>query len=351
MNPIFFPSTWIAKPTLEMLLACFKQVTVLQPARKLVPGDLHSLEESGRLEILLPDETSTEELPDLVKAYHEWADLHRGEHPDFHRFAQLTAPVPEDASTEWIRARIKTPEGDAGSVQDTPGGNAPDPLLTARLFLAIAQEYDLHSESLSSDLDDIAAMEKNMFQSLSPDEPPRASITAGKPLPPGFGPGGAMPGRRLASWRRLYAGCRRGSTASPPPSPLFVTDDPETLQLFLVRGAAPELVCRVVGIRPAGDESPFAATDAHRKIEETLRSAANGGPLSAPPEFVLGGQTSPGERIGTLTVYRLKGSPAMPGPPEQEASPEAPAAPEAAEEIPCSLLGHVERNCSLDSPK
>lgn len=336
MKPIFFPSTWMPRSAREVLLACFKQVTVLQPALKLVPDDLRRLEESGRLEILLPDENSVEVLPDLLKAYHAWADLHEGEPPDFYRFAKLAAPAPDDASTEWIRARIRDSEGDSTNAQDTPGRERPDPILLARLFLAIAQEFDQQNESLHRDLDDIAAMERNMFQSLSPDERPQAFIATGKSLPMGFGIDGSQSERRLASWLRLYVNCRETTIDPTPPPSLFVTDDPEALRLMLPPEEAPEVVCRITGIPPTGEDKPFAASAVHRDIDETLQSAANGVSLSSPAEYCLGGQATPGENIGALTFYRIKACTA-PAPFDREDSPEKGA------ETPYSLLGLIEK--------
>jgi hypothetical protein len=210
MIPIFFPATWIPQPDRGLLLACFQQVTLLQPALELVPVALRLLQKSGRLNILLPDENTDEgaapSLPNLLKAHHAWADLHQGEPPDFRKFAQLLPPDADDISTARIRDQIRNDQGETERDQESAPG--PDPLLTARLFLAIDQDYQQQRESLSRDLDHIGAMEKSLFQDLSPDQPSTQFAPSGNPSRTRFETERLIPPeRRLSAWRQLFAHC------------------------------------------------------------------------------------------------------------------------------------------------
>jgi hypothetical protein len=350
MNPIFFPSTWIPQADLDLLLACFRQVTLLQPARKLVPEAFSRLEEAGRLHIRLPEEETGDPLSDLLKDYHAWGDLHQGEPPDFRKFAQVVPAAPDDLSTEWIRNQIRHHEGD--STKRRSRNAAPNPILMARLFLAIAQEYDLQNESLSRDLDRISDMEKNMFRDLSPDEASPPSITAERPGRPRFETERLIPPeKRLAAWRLLFAHCHGPAAATKTsPSPFFVTNDQDSLRLVADSVGTPETVCRIEGILPTGKDTPFSATADHRRIDETLLSATRGGPLPSPPTFTFSNQSVGDGNTGSLVICRVRGNPVAPPHCESADRPGLPGTTEPGNENRFSLLGHFQRNCVLDSP-
>ncbi len=352
MNPIFFPSTWIPESLRGLLFACFRQVTVLQPARKLVPEPFRRLEENGRLNICLPNDEAdggtVEDLPNLLRDYHAWADLHQGERPAFHKFARLHASGPDDASTAWIRSKIRNPEGE-NTGEGIPAKDATDPLLMSKLFLAIAQEYDLQDEALSRDLHTIEDMERALLRDLSPDQSSPAEISPPAHSPDRLTAGYPMPAQRLAAWQRLYAHCRQRENLHVP-APLFITGDQETLHLVLDAVDTPEAVCRVVGIPPGGEDEPFVSTAVHQKIDEVLRAAVQGSRLSSASIISFSGNMTQPENSGTLTIHRIKGSPTpgeIPGPDRvMKTSFESPAD----DESPFSLLGYIE-NCTLDSPK
>jgi hypothetical protein len=355
MNPTFFPSTWIPEAHRNILLSCFRQVTVLQPERTLVPAVFRHLERNGRLDIRLADEGSHGEtaqtFPELLKAYHAWADLHQGERPDVHKFAKFAAPPPDDTSTAWIRDRIRHHAGHPPGSRGTPAGQEAAPLLAARLFLAIAQTYDQEHESLARDLDDIGAMEKNLFRNLSPEEQPSSFPTAWYPAGSGFKAERSFPDRRLAAWRRLYAHCHTPAAGPKPLPPFFVTNDGDALHLLLDPPDTPEVVCRIEVTIPVGEAPPFAATAAYLKIDEKLRSAAQGIRLSAAPTFSLANQAGGTGGAGTLTIYRMQGNPVTAYHPGSSGGSESSRALETGNAPPFTLIGHLEGNCALDSPK
>lgn len=350
MNPILFPFTWMPESAGGVLLACFKQVTLLQPARKLVPEPLRRLERTGRLAICLPDENpdgksdkeAIEDLPNLLRAYHEWADLHWGERSAFHKFAQYRSHGPDDASIAWIRAKIREPEG---NIQSHPGGGAAHLLQTARLFLAIAQEYDQQHESLSTDLHTIYDMERNLLQDLAPDRSSSMDFTPAPPLPADIETGRPMPEQRLAAWRRLYTHCLGKGNILTSQSRFFVTSDEEALHLVLGPVETPEVVCRIMGIPPGEEEKQFERSAVHQRIDETLDRAVRGGPLSSDSTIIFSENKTCRENTASLTIYRVEGNPmtaALSGSQSVTQSAEINSADgERSDTMPCSLVGHI----------
>lgn len=353
MNPIFFPSTWIPESFRGLLFACFGQVTVLQPSRKLLPESLRRLEEIGRLNICLPyeesDEGAIEDLPSLLRGYHVWADLHQGERPAFHKFARLYSSGPDDTSTTWIRSKIRNPEGE-NTDEGIPGGDATDPLLMSRLFMAIAQEYDRQDESLSRDLCAIDNMERNLLRDLSPDQPSPGEISTPSPSPDEVATAYPMSAQRLAAWRHLFSHLQQSKNPHmPAPATFFVTGDREATHLVLDSVDTPEAVCKIVGIPYVGEEDPFVSTADHQRIDKALREAVQGSPLSSSTILFSENKTCP-ENTGVLTIYRLKGNPVAVGLSGSERILESSPAIPTDDESPFSLLGYIE-NCTLDSPK
>lgn len=309
MTPIFFPSTWIPESVRSILFACFEQVILLQPSAKLAPKLLHRLQNNGRLDVRLPDESEdqegTETLPDLLSTYRAWAELHRGENPAFHKFARIHSAGPEDASIDWIQSRLRNSiEAETGSLRRCKNGEN-DSLKLARLFLAIAQEYDQQDESLSRDLFAVRNMERDLLQDLSPEK--AGDVPAGSHLQPEMHPQRPMPAERLAAWRQLYSHCKRREGFSLPSSPsFFITSDREACHLILAPVNNPEIVCRLTGIPSRGDNVFFKSTTVHRNLNHILAGAANGDTLPPAPTIPFSEDMADNEGTGALTVYRMK---------------------------------------------
>jgi hypothetical protein len=130
-----------------------------------------------------------------------------------------------------------------------------------------------------------------------------------------------------------------------------VTNDPDILRHLLDASKTPETVCRIEGIQPAGEEAPFAATAIHREIDAQLQSAARGGPISSPSTFSVADQSVDSGDTGELIIYRINGNPMAPphsGPGDRF---EPSGTRTTVNESDFTLLGMIERNCALDSPK
>jgi hypothetical protein len=348
MTPVYFPSTWIPEKVRNALFACFKQVTLLQPSQLLAPEPLRSLEKKGRLRICLPDEIagaeSGDELPDLLNAYREWGNLHRGEDRAFHKFAGLLTPAPDDTSIARIRSEIRNATNNDAIGRNSDDDVGEDPLRTARLFLAIAQDFERQDESLSRDFDAIGNMERNLLKELTPDEPSSMLYSPNRVSPSGTGPVHSMSAHQLAAWRLLYAHCLECGHLTPQePASLYISNDQEAIRLVLDCGETPEAVCRINGIPAMTEENPFVLSPLHQQLSETLRSAAHGHPLFSDRIFSFSDQ-EPGDCESFSAVfYRIKGNPLADArsKPENRPDPSAPYSEES--ERFFTLVGHFEK--------
>jgi hypothetical protein len=163
MQPIYFPFTHISKPVVDALGFCFRQSIVYQPARFTVSENLQNWSQDGVLQIRIPFEGDEERLAAILKDYREWAKLHhdsRGLQNAFTRNLSETVPFFDETSTSRIKADIKKGE------QQNQLPREVDPTFGARLFLAIAQEFDMETERLRQDLFSIKAIENNLLADL-----------------------------------------------------------------------------------------------------------------------------------------------------------------------------------------
>ncbi len=163
MKPIYFPFTCISKPVVDALGFCFRQSIVYQPARFTVSESLRNWSQDGVLEIRIPFEDDEERLAAILKDYREWAKLHhdsRGLQNAFTRNLGEKVPFFDETSPSRIKADIKKDE------QQNQLPREVDPAFGARLFLAIAQEFDMETERLRQDLFSIEAMENNLLANL-----------------------------------------------------------------------------------------------------------------------------------------------------------------------------------------
>jgi hypothetical protein len=163
MQPIYFPFTHISKPVVDALGFCFRQAVVYQPARFAVSEELQNWSQDGVLEIRIPLEGDEGRLAASIKDFREWAKLHhdsRGLQNAFTRNLGDAVPFFDETSTSRIKADIKKDEQQNQSPAEV------DPAFGARLFLAIAQEFDLESERLRQDLFSMEAMENNLMANL-----------------------------------------------------------------------------------------------------------------------------------------------------------------------------------------
>ncbi|MCG2757406.1 MAG: hypothetical protein L6263_03090 [Desulfobacteraceae bacterium] len=146
MKPIYFPFTYISEPVLEALSAFFKQIVVYQPSSLNVPESMQKLADSGLLEIRIPVKGDENKIDNILKDYKSWANIHQGSEMAFFKMNPDKIPFFDDSSALQIKADIKKKK------QKQQNEKKQDSLLNARIFLHIAQEFDMQNWEINKNL-------------------------------------------------------------------------------------------------------------------------------------------------------------------------------------------------------
>ncbi len=180
MKPICFPFTYISKPVAEALYACFGKTIVYQPSSKNIPEEIHKLAERGMLDIRIsgkPEKKDEEKLSAILKDYIAWANLHKGSRGiqlDYFKAGRNKIPFFDDTSASQIKADIEDITG------ENPARKEPDPVFNARLFLSIAQNFDMQNDKIVRDMESFEAARMDLIKSLKGEDET-------SPVVPGYG--------------------------------------------------------------------------------------------------------------------------------------------------------------------
>jgi hypothetical protein len=214
LKPVYFPFTYLGDRAAAALRAHFDSIMLLWPFAEGLPPGMRELEECGFLEVLAP--VPGDEGPGgaaAVRQFQEWARRHAGG-------AGVTAaswqarlagdPMSGDRSAFQLASQIKHRSTLEGSLP------ASDPLLTARVFLRLAQELDQQEEEVLRDWVRHQARSAELMETMT--GRPGPSFSGRAPMD-GLPPTGREEHRlpeRLSAWARLFL-------ARACPSPVLVT--------------------------------------------------------------------------------------------------------------------------------
>ncbi|MCP4366962.1 MAG: hypothetical protein GY797_02435 [Deltaproteobacteria bacterium] len=177
MKPIYFPFTYISKPMAEILHACFGKTVVYQPRKKNIPEEIHRLAERGVLDISISEEAKKkdeEKLSAILKEYDAWANLHqesRGIHLDFFKAMNNKIPFFNDTSASQIKADIKD------ITDGNPVRKKIDPIFNARIFLSIAQNFDIQNDIIIQDMASFETARMDLIKSLRAEDEVSPGVT------------------------------------------------------------------------------------------------------------------------------------------------------------------------------
>jgi len=244
MKPIYFPFTYVSDSVAEAVAACFGQFIIYQPYCGNVPDQMQRWAEQGVLELRAPVADEDTELSAIVKGYLDWADLH------LPRVGVKTAdlksrlrglPFFDDFSSSQIKAEIK------GKIRDRSTAEIKDPILAAKIFICLAQEFDRQNDEAACELNRCHQKNMDLIRQLKMEEDGLAS----KPPPQPDFLADYMVSDRLQAWTQLFI---QGSAASG----LFVTHSPAVMAHLLdktptaVRVMHWESIPPDIGKNPAG---------------------------------------------------------------------------------------------------
>ena len=217
MIPIIFPYTYLSPRVLEPLSTLFGKVLIYQPVDKLFPADLEESSRSGKIEIRIPLKDNDKKLKAILKEYRTWADLHHISQREYHKITHRLNLPAQDPMSSQIRQEIKDRmSGEKEHDTLTPSDNA-------RLFLALAQEFDMQQTGLSMEINQIQDMQQQLFRDLRGDGPGESNSfsSAESPQPESSG---YMASERLSTWSHLL--CHDTQ-----PTCVFITTSSEAFQM------------------------------------------------------------------------------------------------------------------------
>jgi len=165
MKPLFFPYTYVTEPVINAYRYFFSGISVFQSSVKHIPEPMGQWAEQGFLEIQMPDPKVSRIFDRVFTETENWARGQRGGMATFLKAYQDETPFFGPSSVSRIRQDIRE-TGRAVS----PDESQEDATFRARFFLQIAQDFDVHNESLFHQMQRQDVMEKNLYRELRGEE-------------------------------------------------------------------------------------------------------------------------------------------------------------------------------------
>ncbi len=215
MKPIYFPFTFIPEPAAEALSLFFRQIVIYQPSNRKIPEKMQNEAESGFLDIRIPVTGDEVKLDAVLKDYTNWANIHRRDNLTFFRPWIEKTPFRDNNSVSQIMAEIKNKQS-----------MKPDSLFHARIFLHIAQEFDIQKMEINSDLFSVEAMKMDFLKKIMGEEEGAGEEKIESDTQGIIDSGSYMTAERLDAWTRLFQ-------EDEEPSGLFITTSPAVFEYLM----------------------------------------------------------------------------------------------------------------------
>ncbi len=299
MQPIFLPFTYMTNDLADCIYKLFGTTIIYQPGGVPIPSELKALSAKGIIEIRIPAKIADNDtLAALIQDFDNWATC-QGDRMkmDTKALGQILRTVPfyDENSIHRIRTELSH-RRQGKSIEPQK-----DPIFAARLFLALAQQHDIHQLDLEKDLDSVAIMEKGMFEHLA------GNVTADpshKQVKPTMGEGSKafMISQRIEAWSTLY-GADKGIAE------LFLTDSRAVIDHLC--DTADDLTCLAAFQQPASEQddaedTPAAVHDYQDRLTQLMQGAD---PLSLAHQLLPDGHSSDQIHQNSihLSVYGVPG--------------------------------------------
>jgi hypothetical protein len=241
MKPIYFPYTYIADPVAEAVAACFGQFTVYQPLADRLPLSMQPWVDKNIIDIRIPVRGDDQELTSAAENYLNWANLHAGSARATHASLKtLTAAAPHlDASlSSQIATDVKA------QISASSAAKSADPVLSSRIFLYFAQQFDQQSQEIDHVLVESIKKEQDLIRDLKVEEDALAAELQKEHAPRPDMSTDYLISVRLEAWTRILLEDRQ-------PAGFFVTHSTATLEQLLDRVPAAEKVLDLEAIPPS----------------------------------------------------------------------------------------------------
>jgi hypothetical protein len=164
MQPLFFPFTYITEPTINACLGFFNAISVPQASMKTIPESMRQWADQGCLDVRVPDLEASRDFHATLMETENWARYHREGVASFLKGHQEKVPFFGSSSISQIKQDIRT-----ANRENPHDVSHEEAVLRARVFLHMAQEFDIHHQSLSQQMHQQEAMERKLYQELKGD--------------------------------------------------------------------------------------------------------------------------------------------------------------------------------------
>jgi len=160
MKPVYLPFTYVSDPIAEALCACFTQIVIYQPVGNQVPENMLKLEKEGVLDIRTPVRGDEGKIDAICRDYREWLTIHQGGEIGVLKVQDEKIPFFSEFSSYQIIQEIKNHK------QPKTRRAKAEPLFTDRIFLKIAQDYDIENWDVAQDMVFLQEMEQTLMRDL-----------------------------------------------------------------------------------------------------------------------------------------------------------------------------------------
>ncbi|OQY60328.1 MAG: hypothetical protein B6245_01955 [Desulfobacteraceae bacterium 4572_88] len=245
MKAVYFPFTYISEAIVGAMASCFGQTVVYSPSSRDIPEEMRKLQENGVLDIRIPVKDDDDRVEAVIRDYRAWAELHQGRGIGaFLKSHGDAIPFFDDTSVAQIRADIRK------SGKEKEPEQKPDPFFNARVFLRMAQEFDLKNREIDDDLVSFEKMEQNLMKELKGEalsrdsQNPKSRVLMGDP-------GNYMSVERIRAWASLMR-------HEPEESGLFITSSASAFETLTDSAPNVETIFRFDAI-PIGEKNAPSA--------------------------------------------------------------------------------------------
>ncbi len=201
MKPVYTPFTYVSERLIRRIYASMGPFLLLQPVSGNEPPPVKQAAVSGQIDVRAPVRGGEAEILEATEKFRSWGIAHEG-HLDV--FKTMAENYDDEAFAAEIRSNI---------LRGGPRVESGDPMTTARLFLALAQEFDMQQAELNTELQAAEVSRRKMFAELKGAGDNRHVFFGSEA---GADPGHYLTARRITCWLRLL-------TAEPQPSRIWVT--------------------------------------------------------------------------------------------------------------------------------
>ncbi len=242
MKPIYFPFTCISDLSGEIIPAIFGQIVLYRPSSQNLSETMQKLAKREALNIRIPVKKDESKLNAALKDYKSWLNLHLGDKREITTFFKTYAdkiPFFDDTITAQIRADIKK------KTQQKQPETKSDTLFNARIFLAIAQEFDTQNFEINQKLFLVDKMRQNLIENIKGEIDSSYIENAENNLPESYEPesyepksyeqGAYMTAERITAWTLLMQHDQHGSG-------LFITDSRSAFEYLIDKASQTEII-------------------------------------------------------------------------------------------------------------